>query len=224
MTLRSRSLIRNLGQNAGAQSYHGTNGFAGAGVAPEGRTAAEIWGGLTNSGNAVHPPNASAPTLDRVKADALGCTTASLAAPRLDDGTAGAGHAFPAVHSGTITGASVVVTGGIAANDRPFVVGQALSCSGCTTGRFITAISLPPTQDSRSGAGQVGRTFTVTANGSLLLTGPTLDGDGIAGCISSGAGTANCGDIAFAIHTQVDQVDCSQSRDLRREQSERHHA
>ncbi len=189
----------NPGVAAAGQSFHGTNGFAGAGGRVGRRWAAAVWGGLTNPNPALPAPNASNPTLDRVKADALGCDTNALAAPCLDDGTKGAGHAFPATATATWTGSVATVTGGLAANARPFVVGQALSCSGCNTGLVIVAVSMPPTQDvTRPNAGQVGNTFTVTANAAIGGSGSgTITG----GCKSSGAGQSNCIAIAFSINT-----------------------
>jgi hypothetical protein len=152
------------------------------------RWAAQHWGGLTNTANASNP------TLDRVKANASGCDTGALAAPCFD-----IGNTFAASHSATITGSQVVVTGGIAAHDRPFVVGQLLTCSGCTAGRFITTLSVPPTQDTRVVQGEVGQTFTITANASLL-TGPTTET--VTGGCSGVSGTgSNCIDIAVQQNT-----------------------
>ena len=179
--------------SAPGQSYHATNGFAGGGGRVARRWAAQIWGGLTTAANASNP------TLDRVATDALGCDLSALAAPCLDDGTRGAGHSFPASHAATWTGSVATITGGLAAHDRPFVVGQALSCSGCNAGLFITAISLPPTQDTtRANAGQVGNTFTVTANSAI---GGTGSGILTAGCKSRTGGQSNCIDMTFSINT-----------------------
>jgi hypothetical protein len=169
------------------QSPHPWNGFAG-GRRVASRWAAEIWGGLTNVANA------SDPTLDRVKADASGCDTSALAAPCFD-----IGNTFAASHSATIAGAQITVTGGIAAHARPFVVGQLLACSGCTTGRFITSIDVPPTQSTTTGAGEVGQTFHITANGSLL-TGPTTE-TVTAGCSGTAGSGSNCIDLAISINT-----------------------
>jgi hypothetical protein len=169
------------------QSPHPWNGFAG-GRRVASRWAAEIWGGLTNVANA------SDPTLDRVKADASGCDTSALAAPCFD-----IGNTFAASHSATIAGAQITVTGGIAAHARPFVVGQLLACSGCTTGRFITSIDVPPTQSTTTGAGEVGQTFHITANASLL-TGPTTE-TVTAGCSGTSGVGSNCIDLAISINT-----------------------
>jgi hypothetical protein len=175
-------------------SPHPWNGFAG-GRRVASRWAAEIWGGLKNlTANLPVPPLASDPTLDRVKADASGCDTSALAAPCFD-----IGNTFAASHSATIAAAQITVTGGIAAHTRPFVVGQLLACSGCTTGRFITSIDVPPTQSTTTGAGEVGQTFHITANGSLL-TGPTTE-TVTAGCSGTSGVGSNCIDLTISINT-----------------------
>lgn len=146
--------------------------------------SAEIYGGLTG--------NAAPPTLDRVKADAGGCDTGALAGPCFD-----VGNTYAASASGTISGSTITFTGGLAAHARPFVVGQALSCAGCTTGRVITSLSVPPTQSTAAGAGEVGQTFTVTASGSLgVSTTETVTG----GCSGTSGTGSNCIDIAFSIN------------------------
>ena len=173
---------------AGTVGYspHPWNGFTG-GRRAGARWAALTWGGLTT------PSNASDPTIDRAKADAGGCDTAALAAPCFD-----VGNTYAASASGTISGSTITFTGGLAAHARPFVVGQALSCSGCTSGRFITAISAPPTQSTVSGAGQVGNTFTITANASLgVSTTETVT----AGCSGTSGTGSNCIDVAITINT-----------------------
>jgi hypothetical protein len=182
-------VVQTNGQLAGTTgtSPHAWAGFAG-GRRVASRWAAEIWGGLTNVANA------SDPTLDRVKADASGCDTSALAAPCFD-----IANTFSASHSATIAGAQITVTGGIAAHARPFVVGQLLACSGCTTGRFITSIDVPPTQSTTTGAGEVGQTFHITANGSLL-TGPTTE-TVTAGCSGTAGSGSNCIDLAVSINT-----------------------
>src|ERR1700722_1433827 len=58
---------------------HPGTGFAG-GRRLGSRLGCLVWGGLTN------PANCSSPTIDRTKADAGGCDTASIAAPCLDIG------------------------------------------------------------------------------------------------------------------------------------------
>lgn len=179
----------------GAVSAHGWNGFTG-GRRTGARFAANLYGGFTNIGgaNLPHAPNASDSTLDRVKAHATGCDAAALAAPCLDIGST-----YAASHSATITGAAITVTGGISAGALPFVVGQALSCSGCTAGRFITSIDVPSTASPLAGAGEVGQTFHITANASLL-TGPTTESV-TAGCSGTSGVGSNCIDIAFQQNT-----------------------
>jgi hypothetical protein len=159
------------------------------------RWAALQYGGLTNSGGAIYPPNASDPTLNRVKANASGCDAAALAAPCFD-----IGNTFAASQSATMvsSSATITVTGGISANARPFVVGQLLSCTSCMTGRFITAVSLPPTQDTRTGQGQVGQTFTITASGTMGVSATeTLT----AGCSGVSGTGSNCIDVAIQQNT-----------------------
>ena len=151
------------------------------------RWACLQWGGLTS------PANCSDPFLDRAKANASGCDAAANASPCFD-----IGNTFAASHSGTISGATVTFTGGLSANARPFVVGQALSCSGCTTGRFIVSVSAPPTQSNVSGAGQIGNTFTITANTSL---GVSATETVTAGCSGTSGTGSNCIDFAFAAGT-----------------------
>src|SRR6185437_14149423 len=135
-----------------ASGINGSDGYSphpSFGVAGAPRVArkwsAAIYGALTG--------NAAPPTLDRVKADATGCDTSALAGPCFD-----VGNTFAASHSATLvsSSATITVTGGISANARPFVVGQVLSCAGCTAGRVITAIDVPPTQSTAAGGGEIG--------------------------------------------------------------------
>jgi hypothetical protein len=179
----------------GAVGAHGWNGFTG-GRRTAARFAANLYGGLTNIGgsNLPHAPNASDSTVDRVEAHATGCDAASIAAPCLDIGST-----YAASHSATITGAAITVTGGIPAGALPFVVGQALSCSGCTAGRFITSIDVPSTASPLAGAGEVGQTFHITANASLLA-GPTTE-TVTAGCSGTSGVGSNCIDVAFQQNT-----------------------
>jgi hypothetical protein len=175
-----------LSQTTGYSPHMANGAFAGRRVGA--RWAAQTWGNLTNQANA------SDPTVDRVKADASGCDTLAQAAPCFD-----IGNTFAASHSGMIAGAQITVTGGIAANSRPFVVGQLLSCAGCTAGRFITSIDVPATQSTVTGQGEVGQTFRITASASLL-TGPTTEAV-TAGCSGISGTGSNCIDVAFQINT-----------------------
>jgi hypothetical protein len=172
---------------------HPGTGFAG-GRRLGSRLGCLVWGGLTN------PANCSSPTIDRTKADASGCDTAALAAPCLD-----IGNTYEASFStATWTGATVTISGGLAAHARPFVDGQAISCSGCNTGLYITSVSAPPTQDTRLNSitgnpqGQVGNTFTFTANAAI---GGTGSGAITAGCSGTSGVGSNCIDIAIKAGT-----------------------
>ncbi|HEU5431354.1 MAG TPA: hypothetical protein VFU81_06815, partial [Thermomicrobiales bacterium] len=177
-----------------ASGINGSDGYSphpSFGVAGAPRVArkwsAAIYGALTG--------NAAPPTLDRVKADATGCDTSALAGPCFD-----VGNTFAASHSATLvsSSATITVTGGISANARPFVVGQVLSCAGCTAGRVITAIDVPPTQSTAAGAGEVGQTFHITASGTMgVSTTETVT----AGCSGTAGTGSNCIDVAFSINT-----------------------
>ena len=180
--------------SAPGQSFHATSGFAGGGGRVGRRWAAQIWGGLTSLANASNP------TLSRAKGAVPGsaCDAASSASPCFDITTTFNASATATV--ALVSGVSVAtVTGGLSANQRPFVVGQALSCSGCATGQVITAVSLPPTQDTtRASASQVGNTFTITSSGNLGVTGATTVSGICAGTSGSGS---NCIDVAFDVNT-----------------------
>ena len=169
-------------------SVHPNMGFTGGRRAGS-RWAALIWAGLTT------PSSASEPTLDRALADAPGCDTSALAPPCLDTG-----NTYAASHSATLAAASstITVTGGISANARPFVVGQLLTCAGCTAGRFITAIDVPPTQSTVAGQGEVGQTFHITASGTMGFTGTEVV---TAGCSGTAGIGSNCIDMAFSVNT-----------------------
>jgi hypothetical protein len=191
--------LQNGGTRQGATGVarHPSFGFAG-GRRVGARWAALTWGGLTNTGGATNPPNASDPTLDRVKADAVGCNSnaSATASPCFD-----IGNTYQASATGTISGATVTFTGGLSPHARPFVVGQLLSCTGCPTGvgaRFITALSVPPTQDTRTGDGEIGQTFTITANGSLGVSATETVSAGCSGTAGTGS---NCIDIAIQLNT-----------------------
>jgi hypothetical protein len=151
------------------------------------RWAADIWGGLTTASNA------SEPTLDRVKADYAACDAASTVGPCLD-----IGNTYAASASGTISGSTITITGGLSAHARPFVPGMALSCAGCTAGRVILSVSVPPTQSGTLGAGQVGQTFAITASGTMgVSTTETVTG----GCSGTSGVGSNCIDFHFNINT-----------------------
>ena len=149
------------------------NGFPTNGYAVEGGTGgitgpmrlghrAGLISGAALSGN---PNNAMTPTLSRVLPSSNPCDAAATTSPCLDIGTATT-H-FPATASATWSGSTFTITGGLSAGGRPFVPGMALSCSGCNSGLFALAVSLPPTQSTTAGAGQISQTFTVTASGTI---------------------------------------------------------
>jgi len=168
---------------------HMSNGFTG-GRRVGARLAAEVWGGMTSLANA------SPPSVDRVKADAAGCDASALAAPCFDIGNTYAASATGTV--ATVGGVSVVTfSSGLAAHARPFVVGQSVTCAGCTP-QAIAAISLPPTQSTRTGESQIGQSFTITLAGSLGVTGSKAI---TAGCSGTSGTSASCIDIAVTINT-----------------------
>jgi hypothetical protein len=190
-------IVQNQGLS-GTTGYnpHMWNGFTG-GRRVGARLAATIWGALSSpSVGGVPPANASPPSVDRVKADAAGCDTSAIAAPCFDIGNTYAASATGTV--ATVGGVSVVTfSGGLAAHARPFVVGQSVTCSGCTR-QAIASVSLPPTQSTRAGEGQIGQSFTITLAGSLGVTGSKAI---TAGCSGTAGTSASCIDIAFTINT-----------------------
>ena len=141
-----------------------------------------------------HPEHGSDPTLDRTSF--TGCDTAAVSqgvSPCFDTGTT-----FAASHAATWSGSTFTITGGLSANARPFVPGMALSCSGCNSGLVATAVSLPPTQSTATGAGQIGQTFTITASGTIGGGGSgTLTG----GCSGTSGTGSNCIDLKVDINT-----------------------
>ena len=125
--------------------------------------AALTWSGLTN------PSNASAATIDRVKADATGCDTSATTAPCFD-----VGNTFATTATATAISSATLTFNGLTAHTMPISAGQAVSCSWCTTGLFVVSMSNPPTQDARAGMGQIGAAnngFTVVLNAAPGVTG-----------------------------------------------------
>jgi hypothetical protein len=173
---------------------HPNNGFAGGRRATS-RWAATIWGATNGT------VNASVPTLDRSKTDAGGCDTSANASPCFDDG-----NTYAASHAATwTTGGLFTVSGGLSAHARPFVVGQLVNCSpACGSNLVITSVSLPPTQDARTGQGQVGQTFTfqTAPNTGGSLPASATSGTATAGCSGTpGTGNgSNCIDIAISVN------------------------
>lgn len=165
------------------------------------RWAAMIWGNDPNN-----PNPATEPQLDRVKASIPGCDAAAIAAPCFDIGSGGGAH-YPASHVVTWTTAGLfTVTGGISPHDRPFVVGQSVTCSPtpCGSGLFITALSVPPTESTATGAGEVNQTFqfqTAFASGGAFPSGASSGTQtATAGCTGTSGTGASCIDIAVAIN------------------------
>jgi hypothetical protein len=148
---------------------HPANGFAGGRRATS-RWAAMIWSAsVANPNQTTDPDLAADPKNDRVAADAGGCDAAAIAAPCFD-----VGNTYAAVATPTAVSGKVLTFNGLAAHARPIVVGQSVTCSGCSGTLVVDAVSNPPTQSTVAGQGQVGSAnngFTVT-----LVGGGTLPG------------------------------------------------
>lgn len=177
-------------QSSGASGIGGTDGHPWYGFTGGRRIGARA-GILAAAALSNNPSLASHPTLSRPKISA--CDAASLAAPCFDIGST-----YAASASATWSGSTVTITGGLAANARPFVDGMALSCSGCNSGLYVVSVSAPPTQSTVSGAGQVGNTFTVKASGTIGGSGSGTIAGGCSGVSGTGS---NCIDFSFAINT-----------------------
>jgi hypothetical protein len=155
------------------------------------RMAAAIWGGLTNTGGAVFPPNASPPSLSRANDSASGTPSPAF------DYT----NTYAAVATPTSVSGGVLTFNGLSAHSRPIVPGQVVTCSGCSGTLYVTSVSNPPTQSTVAGAGQIGSAnngFTVSLGG-----GGTLPGGTPAytfGC-TPGSGGSNCINFDFSINT-----------------------
>ena len=166
-----------------APSPHPWNGPAGGGRVGR-RWASLFYGGTTNAANS------SAPIISRANDSAAGTPS-----PAFDYG-----NTYAASATGTaalVNGVSVVTfSSGILAHARPFVDGQWVTCGGCAPA-VIMAVSLPPTQDTtRTGASQIGQSFTITLSGNLGVTGSVAI---TAGCHSvAGSGGSNCINVDIA--------------------------
>jgi hypothetical protein len=137
------------------------------------------------------PGKGTTPTITR--STFTGCDASAKNSPCFD-----IGNTFAASHAATWSGSTFTITGGLSAGARPFVPGTALSCSGCNSGLVATAVSLPPTQSTVAGAGQIGQTFTITASAAIGGSGSgTLTG----GCSGTAGTGSNCIDFDFAINT-----------------------
>ena len=153
------------------REVHPSNGFAG------GRRATSRWAAMIYGANGG---SATDPQLSRAN-DSAGGTPS----PAFDYGiTYAASHAASWTTAGVFT-----VVGGIGSNDRPFVVGQSVTCSpSCGSNLVITSVSLPPTIDPRAGHGQAMQTFTFQVAGAVSSNS---SGTATAGC-TSGSGGSNC--------------------------------
>jgi hypothetical protein len=174
---------------------HPSNGLAGGRRATS-RWAAMIWSAsVANPNQTTDPDLAADPKNDRVAADAGGCDAAAIAAPCFD-----VGNTYAAVATPTAVSGKVLTFNGLAAHARPIVVGQSVTCSGCSGALVVDAVSNPPTQSTVAGQGQVGSAnngFTVT-----LVGGGSLPGGLPAytfGCSGVSGTGSNCIDIAISI-------------------------
>jgi len=144
---------------------------------------------LTNN-----PSLASEPTLSRTTIAA--CDAAALAAPCFD-----IGNTYAATATTTSISGKVLTFNGLGANARPIVDGQAVSCSGCSTGLYVVSVSNPPTQSTTAGAGQIGSAnngFTVTLNSTPGVSGAAAFTFGCSGVSGTGS---NCIDFSFSLPT-----------------------
>jgi len=140
------------------------------------------------SGN---PGKGSPPSL--IRTTFSGCDSSATTSPCLD-----VGNTYAASHSATWSGSTFTITGGLSAGARPFVPGMALSCSGCNSGLVALSVSLPPTQSTGAGYGQIGQTFTIAASAAIGGGGSgTLTG----GCSGTAGTGSNCVDFGFQINT-----------------------
>ena len=174
-------------QNGGVGGYAvETGGGMTGGLRFGQRVGVEVGAALSG-----HPEHGSAVTLDRTTF--TGCSSGSSTSPCFDDA-----NTYAASASATWSGSTFTITGALSAGNRPFVPGMALSCPGCNSGLFATAVSLPPTQSTATGAGQIGQTFTITASGTIGGGGTgTLTG----GCSGTSGTGSNCIDFKFDINT-----------------------
>ena len=136
------------------------------------------------SGN---PGKGSPPSI--IRTTFSGCDSSARTSPCFD-----VGNTYAASHSATWSGSTFTITGGLSAGVRPFVPGMALSCSGCNSGLVALSVSVPPTQSTAAGYGQIGQTFTITASGAIGGAGSgTLTG----GCSGTAGTGSNCIDFGF---------------------------
>ena len=170
---------------------HPTNGWNGF-RRSSARWAATIWGA-----DASNSTPAADPIIDRVKADAgsSACDTGALASPCFDVGTT-----YSRTYTPTSVSGKVLTFNGLSAHALPIVVGQSVTCSGCSGVLAVSSVSNPPTQSAVAAQGQIGSAnngFTVT----LVGSGP-LPGGAPAytfGCSGTPETGSNCIDIAISV-------------------------
>ncbi len=178
----------------------GGTGIGGVGGRPwygvtGGRRLGARGGILAAAGLSNNPTLAAEPTLAR-STSGSGCDVAAISSPCFD-----IGNTYAATATTTSISGKVLTFNGLAANSRPIVDGQAVSCSGCSAGLFVVAVSNPPTQSTAAGAGQIGSAnngMTVTLNATPGVSGANTFTFGCSG--TSGTGS-NCIDFKFAINT-----------------------
>jgi hypothetical protein len=176
--VQSQGLSGTVGRNP-----HTAAGFTG------GRRATSRWAAMIDCHNGG---NCDDPKLSRANDSAAGTPS-----PAFDYSTT-----YQASHVATWAGNIVTISGGLTANARPFVVGQAVSCASCNSGLVITSLSVPPTQSTATGAGEVGQTFTfVVKNASGQTIGGSGSGTIAAGCSpTGGSGGSNCINVDVALN------------------------
>ena len=193
VTVQSQGLAGTVSRNP-----HTAEGFAG------GRRATSRWAAMIycHNGGACDDP----------KLSRANDTAAGTPSPAFDYSTT-----YQASHAATWTGNTVTISGGLTAHARPFVVGQAFSCASCATGLVITSLSVPPTQSTATGAGEVGQTFTFTAKNAA---GASIGGSGtgtVTGRLHVGKRRVELHQCRHRAHRQRGDRD----RHLRREQPQR---
>ena len=142
-----------------------------------------------------HPEHGSDPTLDRTTF--TGCDGSATTSPCGD-----VGSTYAASASGAISGHTATFSSGLSAGARPFVPGMAVTCAGCNSGLVITSVSLPPTQSTAAGAGQIGQSFSISATNAAgqgfgVSTTETVTG----GCGGTAGTSFSCVDIKLDINT-----------------------
>ena len=120
---------------AGGPRYRRRRGHPWYGVTGARRLGARA-GILAAAGLSNNPTLASEPTLAR-STSGSGCDAAAISSPCFD-----IGNTYAATATTTSITGKVLTFNGLAANTRPIVDGQAVSCSGCSAGLFVVAVSI----------------------------------------------------------------------------------